>query len=154
MTIIVTATTIKTTTWAPDKLAKINSFHPNSARIWCLQTNQILRHNMVIIKSNDLPISLTILASTMTLQCKGVSQAQIVVRENHSIEDRKGCKSSSIIISKSSSLMIRCYKARSLALMGIKTCHSNRNNLWSTCLLKIQIVQATLIGSWRLSLQK
>ena len=146
MTITVTTTTAKTITWALGKHTMTNSFRPNSVKTWCHQTNQIPHHNTVITKSNDLPTSLIILANTMTLRIKGVSLAQIAARENHSIEDKKGCKSSSTTINKTSSLTSRCYKARSLDLMVIKTCHSNRNNLWSTCLLKIQIVQATLTG--------
>ena len=129
MTITITTSTAKTTTWVLGKLTKINSFHPSSVKTWCRQTNQIPLHNTVIIKSNDPQTSPTILANTMTLRCKEVSLAQIVVRENHSTEDKRGCKSSSTTINKTSFLTIRCCKARSLDLMGIKTCHSNKNNL-------------------------
>ena len=129
MITIVTITTAKTTTWFLGKHTKISSFHPSSVKTWCLQTNQIRLHNMVIIKSNVLQTSPTILANTMTLLCKGVSLAQIVVRENHSIEDKKGCKSNSTTINRTNSLMSRCCKARLLDLVEIKTCLSNRNNL-------------------------
>ena len=129
MTTIVTITTAKTITWVQGKRTKINSFHLSSARIWCPQINRIRFHNMVIIKSNVLQTSPTILANTMTLLCKGVSLAQIVVRENHSIKDKKGCKSNSTTINRTNSLMSRCCKARSLDLVEIKTCLSNRNNL-------------------------